>query len=71
MFYNDPITSGLDVHSSRPNSRAANSIYRVALLWADSFKLIAGCVKLLASLGKLNMWGFVRGNSFWGNCSSR
>jgi hypothetical protein len=35
-----------------------------------ALKLIAGCIKLLASLGKLNMWGFVRGIQFWGNYSS-
>jgi len=39
-------------------------------LWADSFELIAGCTKLLASPGKLNMWGFVRGIQFGGNYSS-
>jgi len=35
-----------------------------------ALKLIAGCTKLLASPGKLNMWGFVRGIQFWGNYSS-
>jgi hypothetical protein len=65
MFYYCPITSGLHVHSSRPNSRAAASIYRAALLWADSFELIAGCTKLLTSLGIEYQRAFCRGTRQW------
>jgi hypothetical protein len=65
MFYNGPIISGLHVHSSRPNSRAAASIYRAALLWADSFELIAGCAKLLTSLGIEYQRAFCRGSRHW------
>ena len=69
MFYNAPITSGLHVHSSRPNSRAANSIHRAAHLWADSFELIADCTKLLTSPGKLNIRKHSVGTPATGGCS--
>jgi hypothetical protein len=57
-----PHIIGAECTQSRPNSRAANSIYRAAQLWADGFKPIAGCTKLLAFPGKLNMWDFVFGD---------
>jgi hypothetical protein len=65
-----PHNIGTELYTAPDQIKSSKQHLRAALLWADSFKLIAGCTKLLASPGKLNMWGFVRGIQFWGNYSS-
>jgi hypothetical protein len=65
-----PHNIGTELYTAPDQFKSGKQHLRAALLWADSFKLIAGCTKLLASPGKLNMWGFVRGIQFWGNYSS-
>jgi len=62
MFYNIPISSGLNVHSSRPNQEPQPAYTGPHCCGLIASKLIAGCIKLLAFPGKLNMWDFVFGD---------
>jgi hypothetical protein len=62
MFYTCPISSGLNVHSIPTNQEpqlAYTEPYNCGLI---ALKLIAGCTRLLAFPGKLNMWDFVFGD---------